>query len=399
MRALRRVEPYRATVLRLVRRAFQHQAEEPGPRRPKAVGKRQRQRQRRQRGERFVVRLAAAAAGGGGKAGGGSGGGAGAGGGADGADVGSSGGGSAAAARGVNGAAGADSASGEDCKDGGGGPDGGDAKGRGGEGVANSKAARTDDGEGKGGPSSADGGGSRGGRRNGAGLSTKTCPACGHVNQLSRLSCMLCAAKFSVKQTAQLLQQRHMGDAQGGTTRYAELETGLDPDLEANGSVDPSSAEISANAFKLLPEEAQIQVMQEKAAHRLLAQTLHQQMLEELHTNPALAADPEQQLQFKRLAQQQLLYQMALAAQAAAPPQNERNGRRVTAMAPMPRLSRCWMGISARSTRPRGRWARATRRAAAATGEAAATTKTRAATARGTAWSASAHTRINSRTS
>ena len=265
---------------------------------------------------------------GGGKAGGGSGGGAGAGGGADGADVGSSGGGSAAAARGVNGAAGADSASGEDCKDGGGGPDGGDAKGRGGEGVANSKAARTDDGEGKGGPSSADGGGSRGGRRNGAGLSTKTCPACGHVNQLSRLSCMLCAAKFSVKQTAQLLQQRHMGDAQGGTTRYAELETGLDPDLEANGSVDPSSAEISANAFKLLPEEAQIQVMQEKAAHRLLAQTLHQQMLEELHTNPALAADPEQQLQFKRLAQQQLLYQMALAAQAAAPPQNERNGRR-----------------------------------------------------------------------
>ena len=42
-------------------------------------------------------------------------------------------------------------------------------------------------------------------------------------------------------------------------------------------------------------------------------------MLEELHKNPALAADPEQQLQFKRLAQQQLLYQMALAAQAAAP--------------------------------------------------------------------------------
>ena len=55
--------------------------------------------------------------------------------------------------------------------------------------------------------------------------------------------------------------------------------------------------------------------MQEKAAHRLLAQTLHAQMVEELHKNPALAADPDQQLQFKRLAQQQLLYQMAVAAQ------------------------------------------------------------------------------------
>lgn len=55
--------------------------------------------------------------------------------------------------------------------------------------------------------------------------------------------------------------------------------------------------------------------MQEKAAHRLLAQTLHQQMLEELQKNPELAADPDQQIQFKRLAQQQLLYQMALAAQ------------------------------------------------------------------------------------
>ena len=37
--------------------------------------------------------------------------------------------------------------------------------------------------------------------------------------------------------------------------------------------------------------------MQEKAAQRLLAQTLHQQMLEELRNNPQLAADPEQQLQ------------------------------------------------------------------------------------------------------
>ena len=62
------------------------------------------------------------------------------------------------------------------------------------------------------------------------------------------------------------------------------------------------------------------QVMQEKAAQRLLAQTLHQQMLEELRNNPQLAADPEQQLQFRRLAQQQLLFQMALAAQVTSRP-------------------------------------------------------------------------------
>ena len=41
--------------------------------------------------------------------------------------------------------------------------------------------------------------------------------------------------------------------------------------------------------------------------------------LEELRNNPQLAADPEQQLQFRRLAQQQLLFQMALAAQVLTP--------------------------------------------------------------------------------
>ena len=76
------------------------------------------------------------------------------------------------------------------------------------------------------------------------------------------------------------------------------------------------SSDVTSESFKLLPLDAQIQVMQEKAAQRLLAQTLHQQMLEELRNNPQLAADPEQQLQFRRLAQQQLLFQMALAAQA-----------------------------------------------------------------------------------
>ncbi len=35
----------------------------------------------------------------------------------------------------------------------------------------------------------------------------KTCPACGEINPLARLSCRLCAAKFSVRQTSELLQQ------------------------------------------------------------------------------------------------------------------------------------------------------------------------------------------------
>ena len=44
-------------------------------------------------------------------------------------------------------------------------------------------------------------------RRRAANLS-KTCPACGQLNSLGQLSCVLCAAKFSVKHTAELLQQR-----------------------------------------------------------------------------------------------------------------------------------------------------------------------------------------------
>ena len=38
---------------------------------------------------------------------------------------------------------------------------------------------------------------------------TKACPACGQLNALSRLSCILCAAKFSVKHTAKLLRERN----------------------------------------------------------------------------------------------------------------------------------------------------------------------------------------------
>ena len=56
---------------------------------------------------------------------------------------------------------------------------------------------------------------------------------------------------------------------------YAELETGLDPDEPTGnepGGVNPNSSDVSTQAFERLPESAQIQVMQEKAAHRLLAQ-------------------------------------------------------------------------------------------------------------------------------
>jgi len=124
---------------------------------------------------------------------------------------------------------------------------------------------------------------------------------------------MLCAAKFSVKHTAELLQVQN---APTEVPEYAKLETALE---ETSTTATDLTHDISTASFQMLPLDAQIQVMQEKAAHRLLAQALHHQMLEELHNNPALAADPDQQLHFKRLAQQQLLYQMALAAQAATP--------------------------------------------------------------------------------
>ena len=122
------------------------------------------------------------------------------------------------------------------------------------------RSARASDGpEGKSDASTVGGGPPR--KRTGAhgGCVTKICPACGESNPLSRLSCVLCAAKFSVKQTSHLLQQRHAGDGQTAP-RFAELEVGLDPEM-AGTSADPASAEITAEAFKLLPEEAQIQVI------------------------------------------------------------------------------------------------------------------------------------------
>ena len=79
------------------------------------------------------------------------------------------------------------------------------------------------------------------------------------------------------------------------------------------------------------------QVMQEKAAQRLLAQTLHQQMLEELRNNPQLAADPEQQLQFRRRAQHALWPRSthtsgaSPAAPALAPPLRPSSRVRATA--------------------------------------------------------------------
>ena len=148
-------------------------------------------------------------------------------------------------------------------------------------------------------------------RRRPAGAVHKTCPACAQQNTLGQLSCVHCGAKFSVSHTALLLAQRHSRDESARAPRFAELESADTTQAET------VSANVSSESFKTLPLDAQIQVRQEKAAQRLLAQTLHQQMLQELHKNPALAADPEQQMHFRRLAQQQLLYQMALAAQAA----------------------------------------------------------------------------------
>ena len=166
-------------------------------------------------------------------------------------------------------------------------------EGKGGEngtgGNGRGKAGRGEDGEGgHKGASNSEGGSNR--RRNGSHLKTKTCPACGHVSPLARLSCVLCAAKFSVKQTSLLLQQRQSDHGDGSSTLYAELETGLETGLdpELGAAVDPSSAEVSTQSFERLPEAAQIQVMQEKAAHRLLAQTLHQQVSNPLaHSLPA----------------------------------------------------------------------------------------------------------------
>lgn len=115
----------------------------------------------------------------------------------------------------------------------------------------------------------------------------KTCPACDSPNPLSRLSCGFCGAKFSVSQTAALLQQSRDGDAPPlGGTRSAELDNpelalGMSPAAVGDG------VDVSSETFNTLPLDAQMQVVQEKQAHRLLAQTLHTQMLEELHKNRA----------------------------------------------------------------------------------------------------------------
>jgi len=149
-------------------------------------------------------------------------------------------------------------------------------------------------------------------RRRSRESTSKTCPACGQLNPIPLLSCTLCGVKFSVKHTAALLQQR---SCERASAKYAELDCpDGDPALQED-----VSADVCSESFKQLPLEAQIQVMQEKAAQRLLAQTLQQQLVAELHKNPALADDPEKQIEFRRLAQQQLLYQMALASHAAEP--------------------------------------------------------------------------------
>ena len=119
-------------------------------------------------------------------------------------------------------------------------------------------------------------------------MGSKACPACSQANSLAQLSCSLCGAKFSVAHTSRLLQLWRQGDdshALGGGTRYAELESTVDTAVQP----ELQSSDVTSESFKLLPLDAQIQVMQEKAAQRLLAQTLHQQMLEELRNNPQVS--------------------------------------------------------------------------------------------------------------
>ena len=70
--------------------------------------------------------------------------------------------------------------------------------------------------------------------------------------------------------TSRLLQLWRQGDdshAAGGATRYAELEATVDPAAQP----ELQSADVTSESFKLLPLDAQIQVMREKAAQRLLA--------------------------------------------------------------------------------------------------------------------------------
>jgi len=168
----------------------------------------------------------------------------------------------------------------------------------------------------------------------------KTCPACSTSNDLPALACSFCEAKFCVKQTADLLRAAASslpetntskageaggsgasgggnagGSSKGVETKVAELEE----QVETDASVVGPKSDISSKAFGQLPLASQIQVMQEKAAHRLLAQTLHKHMEEELAADPSLASDPERQRELRQLAQQQLLYQMALTCHAAAP--------------------------------------------------------------------------------
>jgi hypothetical protein len=105
----------------------------------------------------------------------------------------------------------------------------------------------------------------------------KVCPACRQLNTLSRLSCMLCAAKFSVQHTAELLQDRNtsvvsnlMSSTQvvvckssfalsvQETPEYAELETALE---ETSSSANDLMPDVSTISFKMLPLDAQIQVL------------------------------------------------------------------------------------------------------------------------------------------
>ena len=88
-----------------------------------------------------------------------------------------------------------------------------------------------------------------------------------------------------MKKTSELLCQRHSGQDGPGANYYADLDehahdggAAAASSSQAAPSTSDADADVSTASFKALPLDAQIQVMQEKAAQRLLAQTLHQQV-------------------------------------------------------------------------------------------------------------------------
>ena len=80
-----------------------------------------------------------------------------------------------------------------------------------------------------------------------------------------------------MKKTSELLCQRHSGQDGPGANYYADLDehahdggAAAASSSQAAPSTSDADADVSTASFKALPLDAQIQVMQEKAAQRLL---------------------------------------------------------------------------------------------------------------------------------